>query len=167
MNTPKIKLQNISSGNSKPFSTQQKKYLPDNYFTYDIHRHLNTDFHNINIKKGTHINICCFKIVESRPNKIIQKPFLQYLLYKYPKNIQKSKNLCVFPFQKYKSGEILNITKTIIKSLFDFNESHSVFFIKDINPDIKLQTFLILSQLFCIETLISARFDSIIYKRNE
>jgi hypothetical protein len=41
------------------------------------------------------------------------------------------------------------------------------FFIKDINPDIKLQTFLILSQLFCIETLITARFDSIIYKRNE
>ncbi len=119
MNTPKIKLQNISSGNSKPFSTQQKKYLPDNYFTYDIHRHLNTDFHNINIKKGTHINICCFKIVESRPNKIIQKPFLQYLLYKYPKNIQKSKNLCVFPFQKYKSGEILNIGKKIVKTLFN------------------------------------------------
>jgi|MDSZ01.2.fsa_nt_gb hypothetical protein len=40
------------------------------------------------------------------------------------------------------------------------------FFIKEINPDIKLQTFLILSQLFCIETLITARFDSIIHKRD-
>ena len=123
MNTPKIKLQNISSGNSKPFSTQQKKYLPDNYFTYDIHRHINTDFHNIDIKKGTHINICCFKIVESRPNKIIQRPFLQYLLYKYPKNISQTKNLCVFPFEKYNSGEILNIGKKIVKTLF--NKTHN------------------------------------------
>ncbi len=119
MNTPNIKLQNISSGDSKPFSSKQKKYLPDNYFTYDIHRHLNTDFHNITVKKNTHINICCFKIFESRPNKIIQKPFLQYLLYKYPKKTKNIGNVCVFPFSKYKSGEILQIGKKIIKTLFN------------------------------------------------
>jgi len=81
METPKIKLQNISSSKKKTvFSTKQKKYLPDNYYTYDIHRHLDTDFHNINPTSGIHVNICCFKIIESRPNKIIEKPFLQYLL---------------------------------------------------------------------------------------
>ena len=46
MNTPKIKLQRINSGETKVFSVKQKKYLPDNYYTYDIHRHLKTDFHN-------------------------------------------------------------------------------------------------------------------------
>ena len=82
METPKI--EKISSGDTKQvFNNKQKKYLPDNYYTYDIHRHLATDFHNLKPKKGTHINICCFMIVVSKPNKIIQKPFLQYLLYKY------------------------------------------------------------------------------------
>ena len=119
MNTPKVILKNINSGNSKPFRGKQNKYLPDNYFTYDIHRHINTDFHNIDIKKGTHINICCFKIVESKPNKIIQKPFLQYLLYKYPKNISNIGNVCIFPFEKYTSGEILNIGKKVVKKLFN------------------------------------------------
>ena len=119
MNTPKIKLQNIKSGDPKVFSTKQKKYLPDNYYTYDIHRHINTDFHNINLKKNIHINICCFQIIESIPTKIIQKPFLQYLLYKYPKNTHKIGNVCVFPFEKYKSGEILKIGKNIVKTLFN------------------------------------------------
>ena len=120
MNTPKIKLQKISSGEkSTVFSKTQKKYLPDNYYTYDIHRHINTDFHNLKPTKGVHINISCFRVVESRPNKIIQKPFLQYLLYKYPRNIKKVGNVCVFPFEKYKSGEILDIGKKIVKTLFD------------------------------------------------
>ncbi len=119
MNTPKIKLQRINSGETKVFSVKQKKYLPDNYYTYDIHRHLKTDFHNLNPKKGTHINMCCFQIVESIPNKIIQKPFLQYLLYKYPKNIPNVGNICVFPFEKYKTGEILHIAKKIVKTLFN------------------------------------------------
>ena len=61
METPKIKLQNISSSEKKSvFSIKQKKYLPDNYYTYDIHRHLDTDFHNIKPTQGIHINICCF-----------------------------------------------------------------------------------------------------------
>ena len=118
MNTPKIKLQNISSGNSKPFSTQQKKYLPDNYFTYDIHRHINTDFHNIDIKKGTHINICCFKIVESRPNKIIQRPFYN-IYYTSILKIYHKQKIYVFFHLKNIILEILNIGKKIVKTLFN------------------------------------------------
>ena len=132
METPKIKLQNISSSEKKSvFSIKQKKYLPDNYYTYDIHRHLDTDFHNIKPTQGMHINICCFKIVESRPNKIIEKPFLQYLLYKYPKSIKKVGNVCVFPFEKYQSGEILSIGKKIVKTLFDEVISNPIGYIKN------------------------------------
>ena len=120
MTTTKIKLKNISSGKEKNvFNPTQKKYLPDNYYTYDIHRHLKTDFHNLSPKNKTHINICCFKIIESRPNKIIQHPFVQYLLYKYPKNTEKVGNICIFPFEIYKSGDVLDITKKMIKTLFD------------------------------------------------
>tara|TARA_B110000211_G_C14059097_1_gene544712 strand:+ start:5 stop:1177 length:1173 start_codon:yes stop_codon:yes gene_type:complete len=120
MENTKIKLENISSGKEqKVFNPTQKKYLPDNYYTYDIHRHLKTDFHNLSPKKNTHINICCFKIIESRPNKIIQHPFLQYLLYKYPKNIKKAGNICIFPFEIYKSGDVLDTAKKMIKTLFD------------------------------------------------
>jgi len=132
METPKIKLQNIGSSKKKTvFSTKQKKYLPDNYYTYDIHRHLDTDFHNIKPSVGMHINICCFKIIESRPNKIIEKPFLQYLLYKYPKNVKKVRNVCLFPFEKYQSGEILSVGKKIIKTLFDENISNPIGYTKN------------------------------------
>ena len=120
MKKTKIKLQNISLKEEKiAFNPKQKKYLPDNYYTYDIHRHLKTDFHNLSPKKNTHINICCFKIIESRPNKIIQHPFLQYLLYKYPKNTKNVGNICLFPFEMYKSGAVLDTTKKMIKTLFD------------------------------------------------
>ena len=55
METPKIKLQNISSSEKKSvFSIKQKKYLPDNYYTYDIHRHLDTDFLNIKPTQSTY-----------------------------------------------------------------------------------------------------------------
>ena len=59
-------------------------YKSDNYFTYDIHRHLNTDFHQILPNKHEHVFACCFRIVKSTPEKIIKYPFLEYLLYKYP-----------------------------------------------------------------------------------
>lgn len=119
MTTPKIKFNRLSdSSGKKKFSTKQNKYLPDNYYTYDIHRHLETDFHNLNPKKNTHIHICCFTIVESKPNKIITNPFLQYLLYKYPKSQNGLENICVFPFKKYTSGSVNSLGKNMVKSLF-------------------------------------------------
>lgn len=115
---PKIKFENISQEKEIPKHTQQK-YLPDDYYTYDIHRHINTDFHNIKKKQGMHINICCFMVIQNKPNNIIANPFLQYLLYKYPKNTNKVGNICVFPFEKYKNGEILDVGKKIVKKLFN------------------------------------------------
>ena len=51
--------------------------------------------------------------------KIISKPFLLYLLYKYPCSQQTCKNLCVFPFIKYKTGEIISIAKKYTHDIFD------------------------------------------------
>jgi len=65
---------------------KEDKIVPDNYFTYDIHRHLKTDFHTIEPKKQENIYVCCFRIVLSKPHKIVKRPFLEYLLYKYPSN---------------------------------------------------------------------------------
>lgn len=106
--------------NSKNNKTKtQYKFLPDNYYSYDIHKHLKTDFHNITLKNGQHLHFCYFMIAESRPNKIISNPFLLYLLYKYPCSRKICKNLCVFPFIKYKTGEIISIAKKYTHGIFD------------------------------------------------
>ena len=123
MNNPPInfKLANFNKAMKKTivFDKKQKKLLPDNYYTYDINRHLKTDFHNLSPQKGDIIYTCPFMIIESRPNKIIEKPFLQYLLYKYTESKKPVSNLCIFPFEKYKTGNILNIGKKIIKTIFN------------------------------------------------
>ena len=75
-------------------------FKSENYFTYDIHRHLKTDFHQISLNKDDRVFICCFRIIKSTPEKIIKYPFLQYLLYKYPKQSKDFSNLCIFPFNK-------------------------------------------------------------------
>ena len=116
------------SGNIKIRAIEKKeesksgKIYTNNYYSYNIHIHIKTDYHNISLEKGEKIHICCFDIVKSRANKIISKPFLRYLLYKYPDDKKSIGNLCVFPFTKYKSGEILQIGKSLIKKIFDKNE---------------------------------------------
>ena len=57
---------------------EEKTIVPDNYFTYDIHRHLRTDFHTIEPKNKENIYACCFRIVQSTPTKMIKHPFLEY-----------------------------------------------------------------------------------------
>ena len=37
---------NIETKKNKK-TKNQHKFLPDNYYSYDIHKHLKTDFHNI------------------------------------------------------------------------------------------------------------------------
>ena len=109
MSTPiNLKLAALGEAGQKSvkFDKKQLKLLPDNYYSYDIHRHLKTDFHNLSPKKGDIIYVCPFMVVESKPNKIIENPFLQYLLYKYTKSKKKVSDLCIFPFEKYKTGDI-------------------------------------------------------------
>ena len=128
-NLKKIKFESIEDTLGKNYK-KKNIIFPDNYYTYDIHRHLKTDFHNLKVNKHDRINLCCFRIVKSRPNKIIDKPFLQYLLYKYPQNQKKINNLCVFPFTKYISGDYLKIAENLIITLF--NEPYkTIGYIKD------------------------------------
>ena len=94
---------------------KEDKIVPDNYFTYDIHRHLKTDFHTIEPKKQENIYVCCFRIVLSKPHKIVKRPFLEYLLYKYPSN--DLQNLCVFPFSNYTKGKVIDIGKNLVKKI--------------------------------------------------
>ena len=98
---------------------EEKTIVPDNYFTYDINRHLRTDFHTIEPKNKENIYACCFRIVQSTPTKMIKHPFLEYLLYKYPIKSHKLSNLCIFPFSEYTNGEVLNIGKTLVKRIFN------------------------------------------------
>lgn len=101
---------------------KDKKFLPDNYYTYDIHRHLSTDFHNIKADNKTNIFACCFRIVESKDDKITVKPFLEYLLFKYPNDQKKTKNMCIFPFKKFqKKSSIKQIGNGIVNTIFKEN----------------------------------------------
>ena len=73
----------INSGNIKIRAIEKKeeaksgKLYTNNYYSYNIDRHIKTDYHNISMEKGEKIHICCFDIVKSRANKVISKPFLK------------------------------------------------------------------------------------------
>lgn len=95
-------------------------------YKYDISNKLYQDT-NINLKNGTNIFICMYRIISSNEEQNIHKPFLQYLLYKYPNNSTSYKNTCSFPFIKYKqNSNIIELIKPFIKKIFpikyiDFN----------------------------------------------
>ena len=67
----------INSGNIKIRAIEKKeeaksgKLYTNNYYSYNIDRHIKTDYHNISMEKGEKIHICCFDIVKSRANKVI------------------------------------------------------------------------------------------------
>ena len=65
----------IEQDNNIKSLDKNNRFIPDNYFTYDVERHLSTDFHNIKINNKTNIFTCCFRIIESKDDKIISKPF--------------------------------------------------------------------------------------------
>jgi len=95
-------------------------------YKYNISEDLNNDI-NINLKNGTNIFICIYRVISSNNEQNIYKPFLQYLLYKYPNNSSVFKNTCSFPFIKYKQGSnIIKQIKPFVKNIFpldsiDFN----------------------------------------------
>lgn len=72
-------------------------------YTYNIETLLNKNFEDLDFTPNT-IHFCFYRI-NDRNNRVsregLKKPFLQYLLFKYPKNDKKHSNLLVFPFIKY------------------------------------------------------------------
>ena len=58
-----------------------------------------------------------FQVIESKPNKIIQKPFLEYLLYKYPCCSSSYSNLAIFPFRILGKDTLKQATKKLMNDL--------------------------------------------------
>lgn len=92
-------------------------FFPDNYYKYDLNNVLETDFNNLQLSPSTFIYACCFRVITSKPNKIIQNPFLEYLLYKYPSSKSSHSNLCIFPFRLLGKDTLKQCKKKIMNDL--------------------------------------------------
>ena len=66
------------------------------YYDYPIKNELEQDFTTLVMDKNTRINICCYMVSTNG-----LKPYLRYLLYKYPKSTDDYSDLLVFPFFLY------------------------------------------------------------------
>lgn len=75
---------------------QKKKNKAISLSKYPIDKILRKDYSHIEINNDLKIFICIYKI-----NNAAFKPFLQYLLWKYPKSKKEYTDLVVFPFVKY------------------------------------------------------------------
>jgi len=101
-------------------NSAKKSSSTDNYFQYTIDKCLKTNFHEIKIKEGSHINFCCLRIIENTKYSQVLYPYLQYLLFKYPNSDDKESNLCIFPFKEYKKNmNILGEGKIVVKKIFN------------------------------------------------
>ena len=85
-------------------------------YTYNIDRSINTNLYDMPAKPSI-INLCIYRVIDCKKREKPAHPFLQYLLYKYPKTAKKASDILVFPFIKYKSGNLHQIVKKSIKSL--------------------------------------------------
>ena len=63
------------------------------YYEYPIEDDLERDFSKLLLKKNSRINICCYMVSTNG-----LKPYLKYLLYKYPESEEAYSDLLVFPF---------------------------------------------------------------------
>ena len=121
---------NISIKNTEPPSLNTMKnevisikynkkddFYPDNYYKYNLHGVLNSDFSQLKATSKTFIYACCFRVIESKPNKIIQNPFLEYLLFKYPSSNSSHSNLCIFPFRILGKDTVKQASKKLLNDL--------------------------------------------------
>ena len=92
-------------------------FFPDNYYKYNLNNVLKTDFKDLDLSTSTFIYACCFRVIVSQPNKIIQTPFLEYLLFKYPNNTSSHSNLCIFPFRVLGKDTIHQSKKKLLDDL--------------------------------------------------
>ena len=97
-------------------------FFPDNYYKYNLNGVLQTDFLQIKKNPKLFVYACCFRIITSKPNKIIQHPFLEYLLFKYPNSNNKHSNLCIFPFRILGKDTVKQCEKKLMKDLYPSND---------------------------------------------
>ena len=82
-------------------------------FKYNIETVTNTNFTELP-SNPERIIFCIYRIVHCKNRSNAKLPFLQYLLYKYPDKIE---NVIVFPFIKYKGGDIMKIASKHVNSI--------------------------------------------------
>ena len=92
-------------------------FYPDNYYNYNLNGVLNSDFSQLKPTPNTFVYACCFRVIVSKPNKIIQNPFLEYLLFKYPNSNASHSNLCIFPFRILGKDSIKQASKKLLNDL--------------------------------------------------
>lgn len=145
---------------------QNKNIEYDNKdYNYLLHKHLikiqKKD--QFNITSNTKHFVCIYQILKSIETTIIQEPFIQYLLYKYPPNKNKNseskyENTLIFPFfENIKNlSEIHNNAKNIMndvkyKGYIYFENNYYYFYEKEY---VKKETFLILIEKALLWTTI-------------
>ena len=82
---------------------EKEKKIPES-FSYPINTILRTDYRNISLKTNEKIFFCCYQISISERRK--RKPFLQYMLWKYPKSKKEYSDLFIFPYFIPKNDEL-------------------------------------------------------------
>ena len=88
-------------------------------FNYPILDVVNTNFKYIS-NTYSNIAICPYFITTCRNRYGVYKPYIQYLLYKYPDQNKKVKNLLVFPFVKTSSSVPVEKTANkLLKKIID------------------------------------------------
>lgn len=63
------------------------------YYEYPVARELEADFSKLSVSKNDRVNVCCYMVATNG-----LKPYLKYLLYKYPESGDAYSDLMVFPF---------------------------------------------------------------------
>ena len=109
---------------------KEDDFFPDNYYKYNLNGILKTDFKQLKLTPKTFIYACCFRVVVSKPNKIIQTPFLEYLLYKYPASSSSYSNLCIFPF-RILGKDTLNQTKKKLMNDLNYKNTNCLGYIQN------------------------------------
>jgi len=98
-----------------------KSHQECSIFDYPILDIVNTNF-NLKMKSFTKIAVCPYFVTNCKNRYGVYKPYIQYLLYKYPESKNKTSNLLVFPFVKVNSS--VSIKKTankLIKKIVNVN----------------------------------------------
>lgn len=88
-------------------------------YTYKINKLLRSSISDLRVESGDEVFICIYEVL-FKINSSKENPFLQYLMYKYPKSSD-SGELMVFPFFRYTKGDVLDESKKVVNQLL--NES--------------------------------------------
>jgi hypothetical protein len=130
--------------NVKSYIELESAYKEDKFdVNYNIEDYIDTDLNNIS-DNVTHIVFCVYRISYDQNYKNTKYPYLQYLLYKYPKDNDKISNLMTFPFIKKENGSKIEKTANkYLKNLFGvtrkikgfIENNRTVYLFINYNPD--------------------------------